>query len=96
MARLGVVLSTSTAAPPKTFVQLGQLAEDHGFDAVLVNEGRGDALACAEAIAPLSRKISLLLEEITDMHENILDAKLRVEFWEKAVKDCEREVEGKS
>jgi alkanesulfonate monooxygenase SsuD/methylene tetrahydromethanopterin reductase-like flavin-dependent oxidoreductase (luciferase family) len=51
MSRLGVVLSTATAAPPKEFVQLGQLAEEKGFDAILVNEGRGDALACAEAIA---------------------------------------------
>jgi 5,10-methylenetetrahydromethanopterin reductase len=51
MPRLGVVLSTATDAPPKEFVQLGQLAEEKGFDAILVNEGRGDALACAEAIA---------------------------------------------
>jgi alkanesulfonate monooxygenase SsuD/methylene tetrahydromethanopterin reductase-like flavin-dependent oxidoreductase (luciferase family) len=51
MPRLGVVLSTATEAPPKEFVQLGKLAEDNGFSALLVNEGRGDALACAEAIA---------------------------------------------
>jgi len=51
MLCLGVVLSTATEAPPKEFVQLGQLAEEKGFDAILVNEGRGDALACAEAIA---------------------------------------------
>lgn len=51
MSRLGVVLSTATEAPPKEFVQLGQLAEEKGFEAILVNEGRGDALACAEAIA---------------------------------------------
>jgi len=51
MPRLGVVLSTATDAPLKEFVQLGQLAEEKGFDAILVNEGRGDALACAEAIA---------------------------------------------
>src|SRR5262249_33885501 len=51
MSRLGVVLSTATEAPPKEFVQLGQLAEEKGFDAILVNEVRGDALACAEAIA---------------------------------------------
>jgi alkanesulfonate monooxygenase SsuD/methylene tetrahydromethanopterin reductase-like flavin-dependent oxidoreductase (luciferase family) len=49
--RLGVVLSTATAAPPKEFVDLGKIAEDNGFEAILVNEGRGDALACAEAIA---------------------------------------------
>jgi alkanesulfonate monooxygenase SsuD/methylene tetrahydromethanopterin reductase-like flavin-dependent oxidoreductase (luciferase family) len=51
MSRLGVVLSTATEAPPKEFVQLGQLAEEKGFEAILVNEGRGDALACSEAIA---------------------------------------------
>ena len=51
MSRLGVVLSTATEAPAKEFVRLGQVAEEKGFDAILVNEGRGDALACAEAIA---------------------------------------------
>jgi alkanesulfonate monooxygenase SsuD/methylene tetrahydromethanopterin reductase-like flavin-dependent oxidoreductase (luciferase family) len=51
MHSLGIVLSTATSAPPKEFVELGQIAEDKGFAAVLVNEGRGDALACAEAIA---------------------------------------------
>jgi alkanesulfonate monooxygenase SsuD/methylene tetrahydromethanopterin reductase-like flavin-dependent oxidoreductase (luciferase family) len=51
MTRLGIVLSTATEAPPKEFVRLGRLAEEKGFDAILVNEGRGDALACAEAIA---------------------------------------------
>ncbi|MCS6925616.1 MAG: LLM class flavin-dependent oxidoreductase [Candidatus Binatia bacterium] len=51
MARLGVVLSTATDAPPKEFVRLGKYAEEQGFAAILVNEGRGDALACAEAIA---------------------------------------------
>jgi alkanesulfonate monooxygenase SsuD/methylene tetrahydromethanopterin reductase-like flavin-dependent oxidoreductase (luciferase family) len=51
MSRLGVVLSTATEAPAKEFVTLGRLAEEKGFDAILVNEGRGDALACAEAIA---------------------------------------------
>jgi alkanesulfonate monooxygenase SsuD/methylene tetrahydromethanopterin reductase-like flavin-dependent oxidoreductase (luciferase family) len=59
MARLGVVLSTSTAAPLKEYVRLGQLAEEHGFDAVLVNEGRGDALACAEAIALGTSRINV-------------------------------------
>ncbi len=49
--RLGIVLSTATAAPPKEFVELGRMAEGNGFEALLVNEGRGDALACAEAIA---------------------------------------------
>ncbi len=51
MHALGVVLSTATAAPPKEFVELGKVAEDAGFASVLVNEGRGDALACSEAIA---------------------------------------------
>jgi alkanesulfonate monooxygenase SsuD/methylene tetrahydromethanopterin reductase-like flavin-dependent oxidoreductase (luciferase family) len=51
MVRLGVVLSTATDASPKEFVRLGQYAEEKGFEAILVNEGRGDALACAEAIA---------------------------------------------
>ena len=51
MDRLGVVLSTATEAPPKEFVELGKLAEDKGYAAILVNEGRGDALACTEAIA---------------------------------------------
>ncbi|MBM4256359.1 MAG: LLM class flavin-dependent oxidoreductase [Deltaproteobacteria bacterium] len=51
MKRLGVVLSTATEAPPKEFVELGKLAEDKGYAAIFVNEGRGDALACTEAIA---------------------------------------------
>lgn len=51
MSRLGVVLSTATEGSPREFVQLGQLAEEKGFEAILVNEGRGDALARAEAIA---------------------------------------------
>ncbi len=50
-ARLGVVLSTVTAGPPQEFVDIGRLAEQNGFEAVFVNEGRGDALACAQAIA---------------------------------------------
>ncbi len=49
--RLGVVLSTVTAGPPQEFVDIGRLAEQQGFEAVFVNEGRGDALACAQAIA---------------------------------------------
>lgn len=49
--RLGIVLSTATDAPPRELMDIGKLAEDHGYEAVLVNEGRGDALACAEAIA---------------------------------------------
>lgn len=49
--RLGIVLSTVTDGLPQEFVEIGQLAEANGFDSVFVNEGRGDALACAEAIA---------------------------------------------
>jgi alkanesulfonate monooxygenase SsuD/methylene tetrahydromethanopterin reductase-like flavin-dependent oxidoreductase (luciferase family) len=49
--KLGLVLSTVTRAPPHELVEIARHCEDHGFDAVLVNEGRGDALACAEAIA---------------------------------------------
>lgn len=48
--RLGFVLSTVTDAPPQEFVELGKMAEDRGFDAMLVNEGAGDALANALAI----------------------------------------------
>lgn len=48
--RLGFVLSTVTDAPPQEFVELGKLAEGQGFDAMLVNEGAGDALANALAI----------------------------------------------
>jgi alkanesulfonate monooxygenase SsuD/methylene tetrahydromethanopterin reductase-like flavin-dependent oxidoreductase (luciferase family) len=59
MARLGVVLSTATEAPPKEFCELGKLAEDKGFDAILVNEGRGDALACSEAIALSTSRIQV-------------------------------------
>ncbi len=59
MPRLGVVLSTATEASPKEFIQLGQLAEEKGFDAILVNEGRGDALACAEAIALSTSRIKV-------------------------------------
>ena len=54
---LGLVLSTVTAGAPQEFVALGQLAEAHGFDAVFVNEGRGDALACAQAIASATTRI---------------------------------------
>ena len=42
MDRLGVVLSTATEAPPKEFVELGKFAEDKGYAAIFVNEGRGD------------------------------------------------------
>ena len=59
MQRLGVVLSTATEAPPKEFIELGQLAEEKGFTAMLVNEGRGDALACVEAIALNTSRIQV-------------------------------------
>ncbi len=49
--RLGIVLSTVTEGPPQEFVEIGQLAESYGYESVFVNEGRGDALACSEAIA---------------------------------------------
>lgn len=54
---LGLVLSTVTAGAPQEFVTLGQLAEAHGFEAVFVNEGRGDALACAQAIAAATTRL---------------------------------------
>ena len=54
---LGLVLSTVTAGAPQAFVGLGQLAEDHGFEAVFVNEGKGDALACAQAIAAATTRL---------------------------------------
>ncbi len=59
MTRLGVVLSTATEAPLKEFIELGRLAEEQGFAAILVNEGRGDALACAEAIAMQTSRIQV-------------------------------------
>jgi len=55
--QLGIVLSTVTEAPPQEFVEIGQLAEANGYASVFVNEGRGDALACAEAIALGTEKI---------------------------------------
>ena len=59
MPDLGVVLSTATEASPREFVRLGQVAEEKGFAAILVNEGRGDALACAEAIALSTSRIKV-------------------------------------
>lgn len=57
--QLGIVLSTVTDAPPRELVELGQLAEAHGYAAVLVNEGRGDALAMAQAIAARTARITV-------------------------------------
>lgn len=54
---VGLVLSTATAAPPRELAAIGRLAEESGFAAVLVNEGRGDALACAQAIAANTEQI---------------------------------------
>ena len=54
---LGLVLSTVTAGAPREFVELGQLAERHGFESVFVNEGKGDALACAQAIAASTTRL---------------------------------------
>lgn len=54
---LGVVLSTVTDAVVADLVELGQLAETLGYRAVLVNEGRGDALAVSQAIAAATSRI---------------------------------------
>jgi len=71
-SRLGIVLSTVTDAPPQEFVAIGQLAEAHGYESVFVNEGRGDALACAEAIALGTQRI--------DSGSNIANIYLRHPF----------------
>tara|TARA_Y100000588_G_scaffold300827_1_gene322507 strand:- start:1021 stop:2013 length:993 start_codon:yes stop_codon:yes gene_type:complete len=57
--RLGIVLSTATDGSPQDFVEIAQLAETNGYDSVFVNEGRGDALACAEAIALGTKKLNI-------------------------------------
>ena len=54
---LGLVLSTVTNGAAREFVDIGQLAERHGLDAVFVNEGKGDALACAQAIAAVTTRL---------------------------------------
>lgn len=56
---LGVVLSTVTDAPPGELVEIAQLAEAEGYGSVYVNEGRGDALACVEAIALATQTIKV-------------------------------------
>lgn len=56
---LGLVLSTATEAPPRELAAIGRLAEERGFAAVLVNEGRGDALACAQAIAAATERVQV-------------------------------------
>ena len=57
--RLGVVLSTVAEAEVSELIELGQLAELQGFDAVLVNEGRGDALAASQAIAAATTRVTV-------------------------------------
>lgn len=54
---LGIVLSTVTDSSAEQLVATGVLAEKAGFDAVYVNEGRGDALSAALAIALATKKI---------------------------------------
>ena len=58
-APLGLVLSTVTDAPVEELVDIGQRAEAAGFSSVHVNEGRGDALACVEAIGLATSTIGL-------------------------------------
>ena len=57
--RLGVVLSTVTDASPDELVALGQLAEQLDYEAVLVNEGRSDALALSQAIAAATSRVTV-------------------------------------
>ncbi len=57
--RLGVVLSTVTDSTTAELRELGQLAEAQGFEAVLVNEGRGDALAISQTIAAATTRITV-------------------------------------
>ncbi len=56
---LGIVLSTVTDGSVEEFVELGRLAEAHGYEQVLVNEGRGDALAVAQAIASATERVTV-------------------------------------
>jgi len=55
--RLGIVLSTVADADIREFLEFGQLAERLGYDAVLVSEGRGDALAASQAIAAVTSHV---------------------------------------
>jgi len=57
--RIGLVLSTAVDADPEEFVEIGRRAEELGYAAALVNEGRGDALACAQAIAARTERIQV-------------------------------------
>ncbi|MEQ9059324.1 MAG: LLM class flavin-dependent oxidoreductase [Gammaproteobacteria bacterium] len=56
---LGIVLSTVTDGSVEEFVELGRLAEAHGYAQVLVNEGRGDAIAVAQAIAAATSRVTV-------------------------------------
>lgn len=57
--QLGVVLSTVADADIAEFLEFGALAEELGYDAVLVSEGRGDALAASQAIAAVTRRVKV-------------------------------------
>ena len=56
---LGIVLSTVTDSSIQQLVDTGLKAEQAGFDAVYINEGRGDALAAVLAIALATQKIAV-------------------------------------
>ncbi|MEM7540780.1 MAG: LLM class flavin-dependent oxidoreductase [Pseudomonadota bacterium] len=56
---LGIVLSTVTDAHAPELVEVGALAEQHGYGSVYVNEGRGDALATSLAIGLATESISI-------------------------------------
>lgn len=59
MTTLGLVLSTVTEGPVTEFIDIARQAEARGFAAVFVNEGRGDALACAQAIAGTTENLGI-------------------------------------
>ena len=56
---LGIVLSTVTDNSVRQLVETGIKAEQAGFDAVYINEGRGDALAAVLATALATEKIQV-------------------------------------
>ena len=56
---LGVVLSSVTDTTVHEMIELAQLAQAQGFSAVLVNEGRADALAASLAIAGATTDIQV-------------------------------------
>jgi alkanesulfonate monooxygenase SsuD/methylene tetrahydromethanopterin reductase-like flavin-dependent oxidoreductase (luciferase family) len=57
--QLGIVLSTVADAVVAEFPEFGALAESLGYDAVLVSEGRGDALAASQAIAAVTERVKV-------------------------------------